>query len=122
MSASLYIVVEGEDPGFDIFVNGQFQSAVAHKQNQPGNDFRPGNRYWSTSVAGMMRLGKADRLLVQGKTLRYKRLYDDFRYREFDNVWTDTAARGFFDDKIYVVQSTDCLTSEMKTINLNIYL
>ena len=23
MSASMYIVVEGEDPGFDIFVNGQ---------------------------------------------------------------------------------------------------
>jgi hypothetical protein len=28
---------------FDIFVNSQFQAAVAHKQNQPGNDFRPGN-------------------------------------------------------------------------------
>jgi hypothetical protein len=28
---------------FDIFMSGQFQSAVAHKQNQPGNDFRPGN-------------------------------------------------------------------------------
>lgn len=28
---------------FDIFTNVQFQSAVAHKQNQPGNDFRPGN-------------------------------------------------------------------------------
>jgi hypothetical protein len=28
---------------FNVFVNGQFQSAVAHKQNQPGNDFRPGN-------------------------------------------------------------------------------
>ncbi len=28
---------------FDIFFNTQFQSAVAHKQNQPGNDFRPGN-------------------------------------------------------------------------------
>jgi hypothetical protein len=28
---------------FDVFANGQFQSAVAHKQNQPGNDFRPGN-------------------------------------------------------------------------------
>jgi len=28
---------------FDIFANGQFQSAVAHEQNQPGNDFRPGN-------------------------------------------------------------------------------
>jgi hypothetical protein len=28
---------------FDVFVNGQFQSAVAHRQDQPGNDFRPGN-------------------------------------------------------------------------------
>jgi hypothetical protein len=28
---------------FDVFINGQFQSAVAHKQNRPGNDFRPGN-------------------------------------------------------------------------------
>ena len=28
---------------FDVFLNGQFQSAVPHKQNQPGNDFRPGN-------------------------------------------------------------------------------
>ncbi len=26
-----------------IFANGQFQSAVAHKQSQPGNDFKPGN-------------------------------------------------------------------------------
>ncbi len=25
------------------FVNGQFQSAVAHRLNQPGQDFRPGN-------------------------------------------------------------------------------
>jgi hypothetical protein len=28
---------------FDAFFNAQFQSAVAHKQNQAGNDFRPGN-------------------------------------------------------------------------------
>ncbi len=28
---------------FDAFINGRFQSAVAHKQNQPGSDFRPGN-------------------------------------------------------------------------------
>jgi hypothetical protein len=28
---------------FDAFVNAQFESAVAHKQDQPGNDFRPGN-------------------------------------------------------------------------------
>jgi hypothetical protein len=28
---------------FDVFANGQFQSAVTHKQDQPGNDFRSGN-------------------------------------------------------------------------------
>jgi hypothetical protein len=30
MAASLYIVVEGEDPGFDIFVNGR---AMAHNED-----------------------------------------------------------------------------------------
>jgi Putative MetA-pathway of phenol degradation len=28
---------------FDAFVNGQFQVAVKHKMDQPGNDYRPGN-------------------------------------------------------------------------------
>ena len=33
---------------FDFFVNGQFQSAIAHRMDQPGNDYRPGN---STTVS-----------------------------------------------------------------------
>ncbi len=28
---------------FDMFANGQFQGAVLHRMDQPGNDFRPGN-------------------------------------------------------------------------------
>jgi hypothetical protein len=28
---------------FDVIANGQFQAAVAHRLDQPGNDFRPGN-------------------------------------------------------------------------------
>jgi hypothetical protein len=28
---------------FDAFANAEFQSAVAHKQDRPGDDFRPGN-------------------------------------------------------------------------------
>ncbi len=28
---------------FDAFINGQYQAAVSHAQNQPGNDFKPGN-------------------------------------------------------------------------------
>jgi hypothetical protein len=33
---------------FDFFANGQFQSAVKHHLDQPGNDYRPGN---STTVS-----------------------------------------------------------------------
>lgn len=33
---------------FDAFANAQFQSAIQHAPNQPGNDFRPGN---STTVS-----------------------------------------------------------------------
>jgi hypothetical protein len=28
---------------FDAFINGQYQAAIAHAQDQPGNDFKPGN-------------------------------------------------------------------------------
>src|SRR5882757_6745493 len=28
---------------FDVFANGQFQSAVKHHMDEPGNDYRPGN-------------------------------------------------------------------------------
>ncbi|HKD52860.1 MAG TPA: transporter [Steroidobacteraceae bacterium] len=33
---------------FDAFINGQFQAAVKHRMDQPGNDYRPGN---STTVS-----------------------------------------------------------------------
>jgi hypothetical protein len=36
---------------FDAFVDGQFQAAVSHKQDQPGSDFRPGNS--ATVSAGL---------------------------------------------------------------------
>lgn len=35
-------------PDFDVFINGQFQSAVRHHMDRPGNDYRPGN---STTVS-----------------------------------------------------------------------
>jgi hypothetical protein len=28
---------------FDAFISGQYQAAIAHAQDQPGNDFKPGN-------------------------------------------------------------------------------
>jgi hypothetical protein len=34
---------EAVSQNFDLFINGQFQAAVAERQNETGNDFRPGN-------------------------------------------------------------------------------
>ena len=47
---------------FDAFVNGQFQSAVAHRQDAPGNDFSPGN---STTISMGLRYEGSSQALPQ---------------------------------------------------------
>ncbi len=47
---------------FDFFANGQFQSALQHHRNQPGNDFRPGN---ATTVSFGLRYVAQPRLIPQ---------------------------------------------------------
>lgn len=47
---------------FDLFVNGQFQSAVKHHMDQPGNDYRPGN---STTVTVGLRYERDRRWVPQ---------------------------------------------------------
>ena len=41
---------------FDVFVNAQFQSALAHHMDQPGDDYRPGN---STTVSFGVRYARS---------------------------------------------------------------
>ena len=47
---------------FDFFANAQFQRAVNHKQDQPGNDFRPGD---STTVSFGVRYAANPKWLPQ---------------------------------------------------------
>jgi hypothetical protein len=47
---------------FDFFANGQFQSALKHHMDQPGNDFRPGN---ATTVSFGLRYVTYPRLIPQ---------------------------------------------------------
>jgi len=47
---------------FDAFANVQFQSSVAHKLDQPGNDFRPGN---STTLSFGLRYEENPKLIPQ---------------------------------------------------------
>ena len=70
-----------------------------------GRAIRPSKGYWKTGEIGMPRLLKANRLELVGNTLTYVRFIDDFLVYPTNNVWTDTGASGFGDDKVYVVQT-----------------
>ncbi|PZU46937.1 MAG: site-specific DNA-methyltransferase [Microbacterium sp.] len=70
-----------------------------------GRTFVPGKGGWKTSEAGMERLRAARRLLFSGRTLGFKRYFDDFPLEAFSNVWDDTRQSGFGEEKSYVVQT-----------------
>jgi adenine-specific DNA-methyltransferase len=68
--------------------------------------FTPSDRYWSTSIDGLNNLAKANRLVVSGKTLRYKRFASDFPVQLIGNVWDDVVFTNFAEQKLYVVQTS----------------
>lgn len=75
-----------------------------------GRKFRcPPNTHWKPGVksGGMQRLADANRLMLVGNTLRYKRYVDDFPVYRIDNVWNDTARSGFARKKQYVVETSE---------------
>jgi adenine-specific DNA-methyltransferase len=50
-------------------------------------------------------LYRANRFLLLGNTLRYKRYWHDFRVRDIENLWTDTSRSGFAEKKRYIVET-----------------
>ena len=57
---------------------------------------------WKTNEIGMSRLLKADRVIVQTKSIRYARRFKDFSVSVLTNIWGDLAGAA---DKVYVVQT-----------------
>ena len=70
-----------------------------------GKRFRVSKGGWKTNASGMSKLHKADRLLGIGKTLSYRRFFDDFAIMGHNNVWSDMRQSGFGAEKLYVVQT-----------------
>ena len=77
-----------------------------------GNPFveyqHAGKRYQlrsKTTVGGLSRLARADRLHVARNSLQYVRRLNDFPLVEVSELWTDTGTGSFTDDKMYVVQT-----------------
>lgn len=70
-----------------------------------GRTYEPtAGRSWATNRSGMERLFEADRVMVVGRTLNYKRFADDFAINPLTNMWEDGAS-GVGMDKLYVVQT-----------------
>lgn len=70
------------------------------------NYFPGPDRHWTTSVEGLQRLVKIDRIAPRGKALAFLRYIDDFPLYPITNVWRDTGGGGFIrEERIYVVQT-----------------
>jgi adenine-specific DNA-methyltransferase len=72
------------------------------KEYYPGND-----QHWKTSLGGLERLAKGNRLAIRGKNITFVRYLNDFPVQPFTNVWSDTSGGGFIrEEKIYAVQTS----------------
>lgn len=68
--------------------------------------FPPKGMHWKTSVIGMERLSQKNRIVIEGKSLRFIRLLSDYPVFPINNLWTDVGGvQNRVDGKIYVVQT-----------------
>lgn len=72
-----------------------------------GKKYLPGSGGWKTNETGMQKLIEKGRIHTAQNSIQYVRFADDFPYRTYNNVWTDTATGNFTEDKIYVVQTAE---------------
>jgi len=66
----------------------------------------PAGLHWKTIVTGLTRVAKAERVIQEGKSIRYVRYLDDFAIYPRTNIWLDIGGvQSRTDPKIYVVQT-----------------
>ena len=71
-----------------------------------GVTYRPSaSSHWKTTGEGIKRLDKADRILAQGKTLRFVNYLTDYPVTPIINSWMDTQISGYNEKRVYVVQT-----------------
>lgn len=97
--------------GADVFTLTSVVSDGAAKEPQPlsifGNTYFPAsNEHWKTTIPGMQRLLKADRLSPRTKKRMYRRYFRDYSIFATNNSWQDV--RGAL-SKVYVVQTAEVI-------------
>jgi len=74
-----------------------------------GNSYRPTAGGWRTGQEGMGKVLAAERVLAAGKTIRFKKYFNDFGALALTNMWEDVGGgiQSRLDPKVYVVQTTN---------------
>ncbi len=96
--------------GARLLAKGDLTSSGKAGVDQPfefhGKIYRPSaNSHWKANYPdGMKRLAEANRLIVVGNTLRYKRYFDDFSLYPINNLWSEQMSE---QNKMYVVQTSE---------------
>jgi adenine-specific DNA-methyltransferase len=87
----------------DTLISQGYSEPLSQKFEFDGREFSPGRTsHWKTTPDGMKRLAELGRVAVTGKTLSYKRYWEDFPVMMVNSVWQDIGADA---DKAYVVQT-----------------
>jgi adenine-specific DNA-methyltransferase len=85
------------------------QGESASEQTFPylGRSWNPSNGlHWKTTIEGLIRASKAQRIMLEGSTPRYVRFLDDFAANPRTNIWLDIGGvQSRIDPKVYVVQT-----------------
>ena len=93
-----------------LFLGGPLTSDGASKEAKPfefqGESFlhKP-NQHWKTTIEGLGRVGKADRIFRTKEFLNSRLFLNDFIATPVTNMWTDTMGTAER-DKVYIVQTT----------------
>lgn len=96
--------------GERVFLAGPLTSETASESTLfeftlHGHKLKPRKGGWKTSVGGMTRLLKANRLLKTKEFVNYKIFFKDFAAVAIPNLWEDTMGTAE-QNKVYVVQTT----------------
>jgi len=88
---------------YDNLISQGFSETLSQPFEFSGASYSPGRTsHWKTTLPGLRRLAEQGRLAVTGRTLAYKRYWDDFPVMMVNSVWTDIGADP---EKAYVVQT-----------------
>ena len=88
-------------------LTSQGASATAQEFSFKGREWSPPpGLHWKTTVSGLSRLAEADRVVIEGASIRFVRFLDDFSVFPISNIWNDIGGiQNRSEGKQYVVQT-----------------